>query len=309
MAAGSYFPRNNRREPRLDPNGKAAHFAAALVRARVVELGSSRVCYMTIFEYEIEAEPDGRGTKLEGLVTISETTIDRRDNDLAVLLLHGAGGDLHGGHLDDTSDYLAWMGFPVVRVTMKSPAALYRMRAAHAAMAAAKELDEMKHVKKWILMGHSNGARVAIALASEMLDAWRLDNNEDQPLGVVLFSFPLHAPGKHDDLRDDELMSLELPTFIVRGTRDTFSRQDLFDSAMKTMRDAKKAHPIIVHDVIGGNHSLQVPKSSKDTTTELELDGVRTAVTNFCISLKNINARGRVLHQTPAGRGANGTTR
>ena len=94
---------------------------------------------MTIFEYEIEAEPDGRGTKLEGLVTISETTIDRRDNDLAVLLLHGAGGDLHGGHLDDTSDYLAWMGFPVVRVTMKSPGALYRMRAAHAAMAAAKE--------------------------------------------------------------------------------------------------------------------------------------------------------------------------
>ena len=68
------------------------------------------MCYMTIFEYEIEAEPDGRGTKLEGLVTISETTIDRRDNDLAVLLLHGAGGDLHGGHLDDTSDYLAWMG-------------------------------------------------------------------------------------------------------------------------------------------------------------------------------------------------------
>ena len=124
-----------------------------------------------------------------------------------------------------------------------------------------------------------------------------------------MFSFPLHAPGKHDDLRDDELMSLELPTFIVRGTRDTFSRQDLFDSAMKTMRDAKKAHPIIVHDVIGGNHSLQVPKSSKDTTTDIEIDAVRTAVTNFAISLKNINARGRVLHQTPAGKGANGTTR
>ena len=110
-------------------------------------------------------------------------------------------------------------------------------------------------------------------------------------------------------MRDDELTSLELPTFIVRGTRDTFSRQDLFDSAMKTMSDAKKAFPIIVHDVIGGNHSLQVPKSSKDTTTEIELDGVRTAVTNFCVSLKNINVAGRVLHREPAGRGANGTTR
>lgn len=269
---------------------------------------------MTIIEHEIEVEPDDRGTKLAGLVTISETTIDRgkgsgKGVELAVLLLHGAGGDLHGGHLDDTSDYLAWMGFPVVRVTMKSPGAPYRMRAARAAMAAAKDLEETKNVKRWILAGHSNGARVAIALSTEMLEEWRVDNNQDIPLGLILFSFPLHPPGKFDDLRDDELMSIELPTFIVRGTRDTFSRQDLFDSVIRRMHDAKKAYPVIVHDAMAGNHSLQVPKSSKDTTTDVELDGVRTASVNFCVSLQNLNVAGRVLHEEPAGRGANGSTK
>jgi predicted alpha/beta-hydrolase family hydrolase len=164
-------------------------------------------------------------------------------------------------------------------------------------------------VKRWILAGHSNGARVAIALSTEMLEEWRVDNSQDIPLGLILFSFPLHPPGKFDDLRDDELMSIELPTFIVRGTRDTFSRQDLFDSVIRRMHDAKKACPVIVHDAMAGNHSLQVPKSSKDTTTDVELDGVRTALVNYCVSLQNLNVAGRVLHEEPAGRGANGSTK
>ena len=102
------------------------------------------------------------------------------------------------------------------------------------------------------------------------------------------FSFPLHAPGKHDDLRDDELMSLELPTFIVRGTRDTFSSQDLFDSAMKTMRDAKKRTPSSTMSSVATTACRC--RHPEEPTTDIELDGSNGG-DKLLHLLKNINAR------------------
>lgn len=44
--------------------------------------------------------------------------------------------------------------------------------------------------------------------------------------GLVLLSYPLHPPGKPDDLRVDHFASIEVPTLFVSGTRDPFATRE-----------------------------------------------------------------------------------
>ena len=74
---------------------------------------------------EIVAAADDAGAKppvtLDGTLDLPESS---ESHDAAVLLLHGAGGDLHGGHLDGTAAAFANATArprPVVRVTLRSP--------------------------------------------------------------------------------------------------------------------------------------------------------------------------------------------
>lgn len=46
--------------------------------------------------------------------------------------------------------------------------------------------------------------------------------------GLVLLSYPLHPPGKPDDLRVDHFADISVPTLFVSGTNDPFaSREEL----------------------------------------------------------------------------------
>lgn len=44
--------------------------------------------------------------------------------------------------------------------------------------------------------------------------------------GLVLLSYPLHPPGKPDDLRTDHFADIDVPTLFVSGTKDPFATRD-----------------------------------------------------------------------------------
>ena len=184
-----------------------------------------------------------------------------RASDAGVILLHGAGGDLYGGHMNTTAEYFAEnLRAPVFRVTMKSPDVNYRLRAAHGLMRVALK----QGVLRFILAGQSNGARVCCNLLSQLHDPE--DKNHAFPKasppaelverfesaskpafgfarvdGLALFSYPLHAPGKTSraDLRVDELERAfdaapkTFPAAFVRGERDAFAERALFDDCIR----------------------------------------------------------------------------
>ncbi len=52
---------------------------------------------------------------------------------------------------------------------------------------------------------------------------------EDVP-ACVFFSYPLHPPGKLDQLRDHPLTALHAPLLFVRGTRDAFCEDAQFQA-------------------------------------------------------------------------------
>jgi hypothetical protein len=218
----------------------------------------------------------GETVTLPGAVT---SPSDGRASDTGVILLHGAGGDLHGGHMNTTAAYFAdHLGTPVFRVTMKSPDGNYRLRAAHGLISVA-----LSHgVSRFILAGQSNGARVCCNLFSQLVDnenhdafpkarpsaelLERFDETKTtiengspaRVSGLVLFSYPLHAPGKTSerDLRRDELERAfdaapkardhlrqmvpdhfhpVVPIKFIRGERDAFANATLFDACVKRL--------------------------------------------------------------------------
>jgi predicted alpha/beta-hydrolase family hydrolase len=71
--------------------------------------------------------------------------------------------------------------------------------------------------------------------------------------GMVFLGYPLHPPGRFDQLRDEYLYALRVPMLFIQGTRDAFARMDLLQQTLSDLRDRAT-----LHWIEGGDHSYQV---------------------------------------------------
>lgn len=213
---------------------------------------------------KIVAAGDDAGAKppvtLDGTLDLPESS---ESHDAAVLLLHGAGGDLHGGHLDGTAAAFAnatARPLPVVRVTMRSPSEPYRLRCARGALASAERHPALAGVSRWIFAGHSNGARVAARVAAEISAN---PERGDRVLACAFFSYPLHPPGSRDARRDAEIFALppECPLFFCVGEGDPY----LDARRVRAFLDEVRARGtrVVEHLVERGGHSLGAAKKGE----------------------------------------------
>jgi uncharacterized protein len=81
-----------------------------------------------------------------------------------------------------------------------------------------------------IIGGHSFGGRVASLLAAEASCA-----------GLVLFSYPLHAPGKPEAWRERSAhwARIACPVLLLSGEADPFADIDLLRRAVRQLRKAE----------------------------------------------------------------------
>lgn len=79
--------------------------------------------------------------------------------------------------------------------------------------------------------GHSFGGRVASLVSADGMG----------PAGLVLLSYPLHAPGRHDawDERTRHWPRIACPVLLLSGESDPFARLDLLRSAVPRLPDAR----------------------------------------------------------------------
>ncbi len=142
------------------------------------------------------------------------------DGGEGLVLTHGAGGNSRTVLLVAVSRAFAAAGFHVLRCDLPfrqaratgppSPAGAARDRAGlQAAVHAMRELG----ARSVVLGGLSYGGRQASMLAA---DAPELAQ------ALLLFSYPLHPPGKPDAPRTAHLPQLRTPVVFVFGTRDPF---------------------------------------------------------------------------------------
>jgi uncharacterized protein len=73
-----------------------------------------------------------------------------------------------------------------------------------------------------VMGGRSMGGRMTTMVAADV-DG---DGPVDRLGGLVLICYPLHPPGKPDNLRVEHLPSLTVPCLFVSGTRDPFGSPD-----------------------------------------------------------------------------------
>ena len=83
-----------------------------------------------------------------------------------------------------------------------------------------------------VIGGHSFGGRVASLLAAD-----------ERPAALVLLSFPLHAPGRHEawDERTAHFTRIGCPVLLLSGEADPFARIDLLRRAVARLGDARLA--------------------------------------------------------------------
>ena len=96
--------------------------------------------------------------------------------------------------------------------------------------------------RRSLLGGRSMGGRICSMAVADGLPA----------AGLVLISYPLHPPGKPDQLRTEHFPSIDVPCLFVSGTRDAFGTPDELTEATKAIKGA------VTHVwVEGGDHGLR----------------------------------------------------
>jgi predicted alpha/beta-hydrolase family hydrolase len=199
-----------------------------------------------------------------------------RGADRAVLLAHGAGADMHAKALTVVADALAAAAIPSLRFDFPYRRAGRRAPdrppvLGAAVRDAAAELARRANVppERLVLGGRSMGGRIASIVVADGNPA----------LGLALLGYPLHPPGKPDQLRVEHFERLGVPVLFVSGTRDAFG------TPTELQRHAKKVKgPVTWSWVDTGDHSFK-PLKASGITAAAALDGVAAAVVEFVTSL------------------------
>ncbi|KAJ8255563.1 hypothetical protein COCON_G00194270 [Conger conger] len=197
--------------------------------------------------------------------------VEACDVRTAVVLTHGAGGDMNFKHLVVLAEVLASTGLLCLRFTCKGLNLVYRVKAYHAVVEYIQNLEAFTF-KNIFLGGRSMGARAAAALVKQLAEG-----AGDSVRGLVCLSFPLHPPGQTHahGKRSEHLLGLtQTPVLFVSGTHDDMCQRDLLEDVRKKMKVATA-----VHWVEGGSHGLAV----KGRPEEEVLQEVNSGVTAWIV--------------------------
>ncbi len=147
--------------------------------------------------------------------------------ETVVVLGHGAGGSRRTPMLLALADALARSGraallynFPYAERRGRGPDPPAVLEAA--SRAAARLAVERSGARRVVHGGRSMGGRIA----SQVVAAG------EPAAGLVLLAYPLHPPGRPEQLRDAHLPRIAVPMLFVQGTRDAFAREDLLQRTL-----------------------------------------------------------------------------
>jgi len=104
-----------------------------------------------------------------------------------------------------------------------------------------------------VMGGRSMGGRMTTMVAADVDRAGPVD----RLAGLVLICYPLHPPGKPENLRVEHLPSLHVPCLFISGTRDPFGSPDELTEWTATI-----PAPVEHVWIEGGRHDLRGADSS-----------------------------------------------
>lgn len=180
----------------------------------------------------------------------------------AVIVAHGAGNNMHTPLLVRFSTGLCRAGFlslrfnfPYKEKEQRAPDPPEKLsRTWQAAFEFVKNHPQYgtSHI---VAAGKSMGGRIASQMAAD---------GHLSPIALVFIGYPLHPPGKKEQLRDAHLYRINIPMLFFAGTRDTLCDLDLLKPVVSRLKA-----PTVIEVVEGGDHSFVLPKSFKISEEEV----------------------------------------
>jgi predicted alpha/beta-hydrolase family hydrolase len=144
-----------------------------------------------------------------------------------------------------------------------------------AVIEAVRSHDRLKG-NRLVIGGKSMGGRIASQVAAADVEGIT---------GLVFLGYPLHPPGKPDQLRSKHLPKITAPMLFIQGSRDSFGTPDELRPIIATLRNAS------ILEIENGDHSLGVPKKnlvSQQQVYESALDEIRRWVEGQAASLSSL---------------------
>src|SRR5689334_4963833 len=195
--------------------------------------------------------------------------------DIVFVFAHGAGGNMNDRAVTSTARALQERGIGTVRFNF-----LYKEKKSGRPDPMPKLKDTFSAVVEkvraevapdtLVIGGRSMGGRAASMLAADGFEC----------AGLLLLAYPLHPPGKPDQLRDAHLPSIKVPVLCFNGTRDPFCTPALMEEVLKRVNTKWE-----MHWVDGADHSFHVPKSAGKTESQV-LTQMADQISDWTRSLK-----------------------
>ena len=188
-----------------------------------------------------------------------------------LVLAHGAGAGQDHPFMTSMAARLAARGldvvtfdFPYVHQGRKVPDRAPVLESCFAAVANWAVGRHGAPVSRLLLGCKSMGGRMATHLGAA---GFSVAAAGPSLMGVVALGYPLHPPGRPEQLRDGHLPAIAVPVLIVQGSRDTFGTPAELAPVI-----ARMTAPVTLHVVDGGDHSLAVSRTSKDAVLDTVAD-------------------------------------
>lgn len=204
---------------------------------------------------------------------------DRERARVTVILGHGAGGNQQSPFMRLFATGLAERGIDALtfnfvymeqgkRVPDKNDnlETCYR-----AVIESAGKYKQLKR-NRMMIGGKSMGGRIASQVAAGEEMSEKID-------GLIFLGYPLHPPGRPEQLRDKHLKNIRAPMLFIQGSRDAFGTAEEIRAVIKRLK-----LPATLNAIEGGDHSLKVPKSSEISQAQVyeeTMDEIKGWVRSF----------------------------
>lgn len=193
---------------------------------------------MAAFQDLTEGQPPVRGHLHEGTLPGD-----------ALVLTHGAGGNCNSPLLVALADAFAAQGISTLRCDLP-----FRQRKTHGPPSPANAKEDQAGLRRAaaLLRAHCNG-RVFLGGVSYggRMASMLVASDPQVATGLLLLSYPLHPPGRPQQLRTAHLPDITIPTLFVSGTKDPFGSMEELGAAHKLIHA-----PSGLIAIAGAGHSL-----------------------------------------------------
>ncbi len=201
---------------------------------------------------------------------MNQWIVEGPENGPLFIFAHGAGAGMEHDFMSAVAKGLVEQGIRVVRFNFP-----YMVKRAEDGKKrppdrAPKLLEAYEEVithftnQPVVIGGKSMGGRMSSLLAENALVA-----------GIACLGYPFHPPGKPEKFKGEHLATIEKPTLILQGERDTFGKQEEFEHFALS----EQVRTVFIPD---GDHSFKPRKRSGHT----EAGNITLAVTHLAKFIK-----------------------